>query len=74
MDTLGEWFFGCSMIIIILVALSPIILMMQRRQPIHNRELDELPSFVNPEMVQERLSIPTQRDIDFPPAAHVRTR
>jgi hypothetical protein len=35
-------------------------------------ELDELPDYVDPELVRERLSKPTTPNIDFPPAVHLK--
>lgn len=75
MDTSGTWLDGYTLIFIILVVLSPFAFVTQRAQPTnhaHDIELGEFPSFVNPELVQERLSMPVQPDIDFPPAAHLR--
>jgi hypothetical protein len=37
-------------------------------------ELDELPDFVDPELVHERLNIPPTPNIDFPPAVHSKPR
>ena len=58
-----------------MVFLSPFILSSEQPQQ-HPEdddiELGELPSFVNPELVQERLVISIPPNIDFPMAAHLR--
>jgi hypothetical protein len=70
----GAWLIGYMALFIILVALSPFALVTRRRQQAHDIEQGEFPSFVNPELVRRRLSIPTQPNIDFPPAAHLKLR
>jgi hypothetical protein len=70
----GEWFSGYTLIFIILVFLSPFILITRQPQRDRDIELGELPSFVNPELVQEWLSVPIPANIDFPPAAHIRSQ
>jgi hypothetical protein len=67
----GVWL-GYMALFIVLVALSPFALITRRPQQAHNIERGEFPSFVNPELVQRRLSIPMRPNIDFPPAAHLR--
>jgi hypothetical protein len=75
MDTShGEWFLECTLILVILVFLSSFVLATRQLQPDpedQDIELGEFPSFVNPELVQERLAIPIPPDIDFPPAVHM---
>jgi hypothetical protein len=71
---MGEFFSGYTLIFIILVALAPFILITRQPQRARDTERGELPSFVNPERVRERLSNPIQLNIDFPPAAHLRPR
>jgi hypothetical protein len=70
----GTWLIGWMALFIILVALSPFALITRRPRQGHDIEQGEFPSFVNPELVQRRLSTPTRPNIDFPPAAHLRLR
>ena len=68
----SAWLIGYMALFIILVALSPFALITWQRQQAHDIEQGEFPSFVNPELVRRWLSIPTQPNIDFPPAAHLK--
>jgi hypothetical protein len=70
----GAWLIGYMVLCVILVALSPFALITRRPRQACDIEQGEFPSFVNPELVRQRLSTPTQPNIDFPPAAHLRLR
>jgi hypothetical protein len=73
--TKGEWFSGYTLIFIILAFLSPFILVMGQPQPDpedQDIELGEFPSFVNPELAQEQLSIPIPPHINSPPYAYIK--
>jgi hypothetical protein len=59
-------------LLIILAALSPFALITQQPQQAHDIKQGKFPSFVNPEVVQQWLSMPIQPNIDFPPATHLR--
>jgi len=66
---------GYVVIIIIAAFVSPFIFATehpQRNPEEEDIELGEFPSFVNPDLAQERLSIPIPPNIDFPPATHTR--
>jgi hypothetical protein len=71
---MGEFFSGYTLIFIILAVLAPFALITWQPQRAHDTEQGELPSFVNPERVRERLLNPIQPHIDFQPAAHLRPR
>jgi len=70
----GAWLIRNMALFIILVALSPLALITQQPQQACDIEQGKFPSFIDPELVWQWLSIPTQPNIDFPPAAHLRLR
>ena len=71
--TTHGWFWGWVALAFLMWILIPLSTW-QSQQPVTfpNVELGQLPSFVNPDLVQAQLDIPTSPHIDFPPAAHVR--
>jgi hypothetical protein len=68
----GAWLIGYMALLIVLAALSPFALITRQPRQACDIKQGEFPSFVNPELVQQRLSTPIQPNINFPPAAHLR--
>jgi hypothetical protein len=71
-DMSGAWLIRYMAVFIILVALSPFVLFTPQPRQDEDIEQGRFPSFVDPELVQQWLSIPMRPNIDFPPAAHLR--
>ena len=68
----GAWLIEYMALFIILVALSPLALITRQPQKARDIPHGEFPSFIDPELVQQQLSITTQPNVTFPPATHLR--
>jgi hypothetical protein len=71
------WLTGSLVFLALIWAIAPftIVAWISQHMPrpgTHDIELAELPRFIDPDLVKERLLTPTPINIDLPPPAHLR--